>query len=211
MPPRGSDRVILLLGFQPFGGGEVNCSWEAVRGLEGETLAGCRIAARQLPVVWGAPLTEIQRHVDELKPSVVFAFGQGLPGAFKFERKARNLRGPGPDNRGQSRPGSETLPGGPAAYVSRYRIGGLREALGAGFPLEVSEDAGNYLCEEALYSVEHACRARGIDGAFFHLPPLESPLEVDGATRICDNELLRGFVRSVVSSWAAGTGARAGG
>ena len=44
---------VLLTGFAPFGGEDVNPSWEAVRALHGARIGGHRIEARCLPVVFG--------------------------------------------------------------------------------------------------------------------------------------------------------------
>ncbi|MDE2490941.1 MAG: pyroglutamyl-peptidase I, partial [Elusimicrobia bacterium] len=45
-------RVILITGFEPFGGERVNPSWEAARRLDGRRIAGRRVAARRLPVAF---------------------------------------------------------------------------------------------------------------------------------------------------------------
>src|SRR5713226_486729 len=43
---------ILLTGFDPFDGRSINPSWEAVRQLDGEVIAGAWVHAIKAPVVW---------------------------------------------------------------------------------------------------------------------------------------------------------------
>jgi pyroglutamyl-peptidase len=51
---------VLLTGFEPFGGEAINPSWEAVRALHGEVIAGHRIESLCLPVVFGAALDPLR-------------------------------------------------------------------------------------------------------------------------------------------------------
>ena len=92
---RASDPpVILLTGFEPFGAKRPpNPSWEAIKTLNDTEWNGHRIVAVQLPVVWGEPLKQIEAQIESLKPVAVFSFGQGAPGAFAVEVRARNERG----------------------------------------------------------------------------------------------------------------------
>ncbi|MBP6748782.1 MAG: pyroglutamyl-peptidase I, partial [Xanthomonadaceae bacterium] len=45
-------RTVLLTGFDPFGGETVNPSWEALRLLQGDTIAGHRIETAMLPTAF---------------------------------------------------------------------------------------------------------------------------------------------------------------
>ena len=198
-------RVVLVTGFEPFGGDPLNASWEAVRELDGRELAGCRIVVRQLPVVWGKPMEVLPGLLDELRPAAVFAFGQGRPGGFTFERVGRNARKPFKDNLGR-RPGRPTVvPDGPDQLRSPFPMNRLMPALqGAGLPVGVSENAGQYLCDETTYALEYLRRSRAnFECAFFHVPPLGTKLIVSGREAACDRELLLSFVVKVVESWAA--------
>ena len=71
--------VILLTGFEPFGAKRPpNPSWEAIAPLHDTEWHGYRLVAVQLPVVWGAPLKELEPRIQQLKPVAVFSFGQEL-------------------------------------------------------------------------------------------------------------------------------------
>lgn len=200
--------VILLTGFEPFGGGTVNASWEAVRGLDGQELAGCRIVARELPVVWGAPLEKLPKLLDELHPVAVFAFGQGLPGRVAHERVGANARGKYRDNRKQLPPSPLVVEGGPDLLGSNFALDKVLPALEkTGVPVRLSGNAGQFLCDETVYTLEHLRRSRGgFECAFFHVPALGSKIEVAGKEIECSRELLRGFVEALVKSWASQPG-----
>src|SRR5215212_5780372 len=58
--------AILLTGFEPFGKRKPpNPSWEAVKVLDGREWKGFRLVARQLPVVWRAPLGCLDAWIGE--------------------------------------------------------------------------------------------------------------------------------------------------
>src|SRR5688572_15898520 len=89
--------VILLAGFEPFGPQKPpNPSWEGVKQLDGREWRGHKLVARQIKVVWGAPLKQLQQLIAEHRPAAIFAFGQGA--GYALETRARNARGPIPDN-----------------------------------------------------------------------------------------------------------------
>ncbi len=199
-------KIILLTGFEPFAGGDTNASWEAIKDLDGKVIAGHRILARRIPVVWGAPMKRLEALIEKHKPVAVFSFGQEFEGVFRFEKIARSERKVlVPDNLGKLPAGREVVKGGPGKYVSEFPIGGLKPAIErAGLPFKVSEDAGQYLCEETSYVLEHLRRTRGgFDCAFFHVPQVGKKIEVAGKQVPCDREILRGFVWMVVRAWIA--------
>ncbi len=202
--PATNRGVILLTGFEPFGGGQVNASWEAVKNLNGRTVRGYRLVARQLPVVWGQPLVHLKRLVREHKPVAVFSFGQGHPGKFYFERAPRNLRAPLKDNQDRLPPTRHSLKDAPRRYAARYPFAALQARLKkSGLPVAASTNAGAYLCEECAFALEYLRRRprSKFAAAFFHVPPRLSPLKVKGRTVKCGNALLRQFARAVVDAW----------
>ena len=67
---------VLLTGFDPFGGETINPSWEAVRALDGEIVAGRTIRAVQLPTVFGRSLTVLRAALKRFRPDIVICVGQ---------------------------------------------------------------------------------------------------------------------------------------
>lgn len=205
-PPRP---VLLLTGFQPFGEPRIpNISWEAIQDLQGREWQGYELRCLELPVEWGAPRRVLEPWLREHRPAAVFSFGQGRPGTFAIEEVAHNRRGSGRDNNAAAAPAPEIVAGGPERYEASFDTRGLLRALGQrGYPIHLSTDAGAYLCEELLYTLEYLKSQGEISGSvlFCHVPPLGSPLP-DRRERVTPQYVQR-FVLDVLECWhAAKTG-----
>jgi len=59
--------VILLTGFEPFGEQRPpNPSWEGIAKLNDTEWQGYRLVSLQIPVIWGAPLKELEPRIQQL-------------------------------------------------------------------------------------------------------------------------------------------------
>lgn len=167
-------RTVLLTGFQPFGGEQVNPSWQAVSALHGARIAGHRVVTRELPVAFGTSLKVLRTVLKETQPSLVICVGQaGGRAQLSLERVAINVDDARiPDNAGQQPVDVPVIAEGPAAYFSTLPIKAMREALrSAGFPVEVSQTAGTYVCNHVFYGLMHALRRqRAVRAGFIHIP-----------------------------------------
>jgi pyroglutamyl-peptidase len=170
-----SQPVVLLTGFEPFGGEATNPSAEAVRALHGRVLAGCRVEARVLPVVFGGALEALRAHLRELNPCLVIA--TGLAGGRKevsLERIAINVDDARiPDNRGARPVDRPVVENGPAAYWSTLPIKAIVAELRArDIAAGVSQTAGTFVCNHVFYGLMHALALAGgvARGGFIHLP-----------------------------------------
>jgi len=166
--------TILLAGFAPFDGQPTNPSWEAVRALRGKRIAGHRIVARCLPVAFDASLKQLRAAIRETSPALVVCVGlAGGRERISLERVAINVDDARiPDNDGHQPIDEAVVAEGPAAYFStlpiKSMLAGLREA---GFPVEVSQTAGTYVCNHVFYGLMHALRyRRKIRAGFIHIP-----------------------------------------
>jgi len=173
-------RTVLLTGFQPFGGELVNPSWQAVSALHGARIAGHRVVAHELPVAFGASLKALRAALRDVRPSLVICVGQaGGRAQLSLERVAINIDDARiPDNAGQQPVDLPVVEGGPAAYFSTLPIKAMRETLcDTGFPAEVSQTAGTFVCNHVFYGLMHRlATARGLArtrGGFIHVPPLQ--------------------------------------
>ena len=160
---------IVVTAFEPFDGRQVNRSWLAVE----------RVAARpglervRLPVVFA----ELALRVPELvrRADTVLLVGEASRPALSIERRARNtIDDPRPDNAG-AKPRGEVVPGGPAELPATWdaaRV--LAAARGAGVPAELSDDAGAYCCNAALYHALAGAPA-ALPVGFLHVPNARWP------------------------------------
>lgn len=159
---------VLVTGFEPFDGRAVNASWIAAQGLT-------KYQALCLPVVWGEPPRLLREHCETDCPDVIVALGEGREGWFDIETRARSHRGERPDNLG-SLPAEFDISGsdGPVVLHASIDARSLQWLLrDKGFPVRRSRDAGQFLCEETLYSLERLrdefSRLKAV--VFCHMPP----------------------------------------
>lgn len=193
--------VILLTGFEPFGPDRpANPSWEGIKDLDGREWRGCKIVARELPVVWGEPLKRLEALAAELKPVAVFSFGQGMPGSYTIEAVAHNRRAPIQDNDGRT-PGSPTVTAdGPDVLRATAEVDRMVRALAAkGHTVRRSENAGRYLCEETLYSLETLKKGGKLRGTvvFSHVPPLGGAV----GGRAVDAAAVQRYALDLLDAW----------
>ena len=151
-------KTVLITGFEPFGGEQVNPSWEVVSRLDNAIIAGCRVVARQLPCVFGESLSVLNSTIDTLSPSLVLAIGQaGGRADITVERVAINVDDARiPDNKGQQPVDEPIIAGGPAAWFSTLPIKAMVAAMReAGVPASVSQTAGTFVCNHVMYGLLH--------------------------------------------------------
>jgi pyroglutamyl-peptidase len=200
-PSTVKEPVILLTGFEPFGRRRPpNASWQGIKDLDGRLWNGYRIVAREMPVVWGAPLECLPRWIDQYQPVAVFSFGMGGPGAFTLETVASNQRGLYPDNQGKKPPTPMIVAGAPVGFRASIDSECMARVLSEkGQVVKVSTEAGRYLCEENLYSLEFLKTKKNLaaDVMFCHVPPLGSKL----AGKPVTPDVVQQFVLDVLDSW----------
>ena len=190
------DRV-LITGFQPFGGRASNSSWEGVKWINEPGLL-----IEELPVVWGVPTQRLGELVDFYRPSTVISFGQGKEREFALETKALNLRDNRLDEQGNLPRKPLNSDTGPSEVFLETDVLGLHSFLSQrNFPVRISEDAGQYLCEETIYALSGLQKAYlELDRVFFsHVPPYGSSVEMARNVTVVDEVLLQEYVRSVLS------------
>ncbi|HEY2311251.1 MAG TPA: hypothetical protein VGH46_09090 [Gaiellaceae bacterium] len=164
---------VLVTGFEPFGGSEVNASQKLVEALASDPPAQLELATAVLPVVWTRAADELVRALEQEQPELVVCFGQadGRPD-IEVERFALNFD-EGSDEEGEERR-AEISTDGPVAYRSSLAVDAIVDALRAdGIPAAVSRDAGGFLCNHVFYALMHALARRpGVRGGFVHVPLL---------------------------------------
>jgi pyroglutamyl-peptidase len=64
-------RKILVTGFEPFGGDEVNPSGDIAKSLDGFEVAGHRVVSAIMPVEWGTVQSRVVSRLFEVLTAVV--------------------------------------------------------------------------------------------------------------------------------------------
>ncbi|MCM8750647.1 hypothetical protein NET02_16005 [Thermomicrobiaceae bacterium CFH 74404] len=166
--------VVLLTGFEPFGGSTVNPSQEVARHLHGTTIEGMGVVGHTLPVSLEQIGSAIDRIVQETDPEIVISLGQsGSASTILLERFAVNLADfSAPDNDGARVTDAALQGDGPTAIASRLPLRAIEAALlDAGIPVRLSNSAGTYLCNAAMYLFLARTSPQTPCG-FIHLPCL---------------------------------------
>ena len=143
-------KKLLITGFDPFGGEEINPSWEAVSLLP-DIIGEYALTKLRIPVVFGEGAETVIKIAKTLSPDVVLCIGQaGGRNAITPELVAINLRHANiPDNKG-NQPLDETIvEGGKTAYFSTLPVRKMAAAIHEnGIPSQVSYSAGAYVCND---------------------------------------------------------------
>lgn len=190
-------KTVLVTAFEPFGGESLNPSWEAVHALDGKTLGGARIVARQLPVVFSDVLGVLYAAMDEVQPDLILSVGQaGGRSDITLERIGINVDDARiPDNAGQQPVDEPIVADGPAGYFSTLPIKAIVAALReAGIPASVSQTAGTFTCNRVMYGLLHRLHTQGnrVRGGFVHIPYLpEQAARHPGAPSMARNNVMQ--------------------
>ncbi|GAB3194626.1 pyroglutamyl-peptidase I [Nesterenkonia suensis] len=192
--PTSAGPLVIVTGFEPFGGMPHNPSWDlasavAARADAGDSAvaarAGAQVRALCLPVAFGRAPRLLADAVDAAvtegqAPAAVVALGLAAgTEAVRLERVGLNLRDARiADNDGTQPANAPVVPGGEAALFSTLRLKAAQSRIAAcGIPVQISLSAGSFVCNEVLYALLHDLRDRGLQvpGGFVHIPDLRDP------------------------------------
>lgn len=148
---------ILVTGFTPFGGEQINPSWEAARRLPNR-IGGAELIKHEIPTEFDASGAALHKLLTELRPDAVLCVGQyGGANCIRVERVAINLRDARiADNAGKQPTDEPVVPGGPDAYFATIPTREIVDALHEqGIPAQLSYSAGTFVCNNLLYCALH--------------------------------------------------------
>lgn len=168
------EQVLLITGFDPFGGATVNPSWEAVQKLP-ERIGNWKLCKLQIPTVFGLAAETALRKAQEVNPTAILCLGVAVGrSAVTPERIGINVRCARiPDNRGNQPMEESVLPDGPDGLFSTVNVTAMAAAIEQlGLPGAVSNTAGTFVCNDVLYTLLHHYRNTGVKVGFLHVPQL---------------------------------------
>jgi pyroglutamyl-peptidase len=180
--------VVLLTGFEPFGGARTNPSWDAASRVAATWDGPGAVHARRIPVTFADAPGAVLDAVAEVRPDAVVMLGlHGGAHEVRLERVAVNVADARiPDNAGAQPVDRPVVEGGPVGHWSTLPLRAALEALQAvGVPAALSPSAGTYVCNATFYAVQDAL-AKGTGprvSGFVHVPPVagERVTDDDGA------------------------------
>lgn len=170
---------ILVTGFTPFGGQEVNPAYEAVAKLPASiaNITGeiATIETIQIPTVFEEGAAQLEAAMHRYQPDIVLCVGQaGGRATISVEFVAINYRDAAiPDNEG-NQPLSESIhPEGDTAYFSNLPVKAMVECMKEeGIPASISYSAGTYVCNDVFYHLMYLIHTSfpHVRGGFIHVP-----------------------------------------
>lgn len=208
--------TVLLTGFEPFDGQQVNASWEAVRRVASRWPGPEVLVTVELPVSFRRARQDLRTAVAAHTPDLVVCVGEaGGRSAVGLERVAINVIDARiPDEDGSAPVDVPVIAGQPAAYFSTLPIKScLAAARAAGVPTEVSGSAGTFVCNATAYALGHLLeRLPGVRGGFVHVPRAPgqvteggASLEVESSARALEAVLRAALDTTVDVRTSAGT------
>ena len=165
-------KKMLITGFAPFGGADVNPSWQAVYRLP-DRVGDFELCKLEIPTVFAEAAAMVLEKAREIGADVVISVGMaGGRDAVTPERIAVNIRDARiPDNAGNQPRGEFVAPEGPAAYFATIPVERMAQAIrDREIRATVSNSAGAYVCNDVMYSLLHAFAGTAVRCGFIHVP-----------------------------------------
>ena len=191
--------VILVTVFGPFPGQPVNPTEAIADALAGED----HVVSHVLDVSYARAVKQLDELVLMVDPAAVVCFGVSADAAgIRPEELARNRGGArSPDVDGDRGP-IGLLDAGPDTVPTRLPLGPIVDALvAAGFPVEPSDDAGDYVCNHVFRHVVTTPRLAGRPVGFVHVP---DPARTANGLELSDIALAGRIVVDTVAAHARG-------
>lgn len=191
--------VVLVTVFGPFPGQPVNPTEVIADALAGED----HVVSHVLDVSYERAVAQLDELVRMVDPAAVVAFGVSAAATgVRLEELARNRGGaPTPDVDGTTGPDG-ALDDGPPTVPSRLPLAAMADALvAAGFPVEPSDDAGEYVCNHVFRHLVTTPALAGRPVGFVHVPDVTDD---DSGLDAADVALVGRIVVDAVAAAARG-------
>lgn len=172
-------KKLLITGFDPFDGANINPSWEAVKLLP-EQIGNWRLTKLEIPTVYGLATQTLLDVAKDLRPDAILCIGQaGGRSAVTPEVYGVNLRHARiADNKGQRPLCLPIVQSAPATYSATVPVADMVSAVRAiGLPCALSYTAGRFVCNDLLYSLLHHYHGTAVKVGFIHIPYLPKQAE----------------------------------
>lgn len=167
-------KKLLLTGFEPFLSFTLNPTMKIVEELDGKTIGDYQVIGKIMTVDFASSGNQLISVIEATDPDVVISLGLA-GGRFKVtpERIAINCKDGEADNMGYSPVDEPIQETGEAGYMSTLPIRKMVNTLiEKGYPAEISNTAGTYLCNNVMYEGLHyaAEHKPSMRSGFIHIP-----------------------------------------
>lgn len=167
---------VLITGFDPFGGADINPAYEAVKLLP-DQIKDAEIIKMEIPTVFKKEGEILEKGILENKPDIVICVGQaGGRSAVTIEKVAINLiEARIPDNEGRQPLDCPVHDDGENAYFAKLPVKAMvHEIKSHGIPAKISYTAGTFVCNDVMYRLLYMIDKKypSMRGGFIHVPYL---------------------------------------
>ena len=165
---------VLVTGFDPFGGENLNPALEAVKSLPSE-IQGAEVRWLEIPTVFYKSAEILKEEMRRYQPDIVLCIGQaGGRRGLTPERVAINQDDARiPDNEGNQPIDLPIRQDGASAYFSTLPIKAMvQEIKKQGLPASVSNTAGTFVCNHLMYQALYLVEKEfpNMKAGFMHIP-----------------------------------------
>lgn len=165
---------ILVTGFDPFGGNDINPSLEVLKRLP-DSIDEATLIKLEVPTVFHQSARILEEAMTLYRPDVVICIGQaGGRTEVTPERVAINQDDASiPDNNGYQPIDDSIREDGQPAYFSTLPIKAIVEAIRkVGIPASVSNTAGTFVCNHLMYQALYLAdkKFHQTKAGFIHIP-----------------------------------------
>jgi pyroglutamyl-peptidase len=165
---------ILVTGFGPFPGVARNPSGELAQALARSSRAkrAARISALIIPTVY-AEIARLPRRAARKKPDAILMFGlAGRARKLRVETRGRNRASTKHPDAARKKARRVLVPGAPKILKINAPVTALlKAARGTGIAARLSNDAGGYVCNAAIFRMLNAMHGQNAPLiAFVHIP-----------------------------------------
>jgi len=205
IPEAARGAVVLVTGFEPFGGEKTNPSWDVCRQLPGE-VAGMRVERVLVPCEFRRAIEVVAEAIERTHPAMVVCLGQaGGRSRIGVERVAINIDDARiADNAGAQPVDELVAANGPPAYFASLPVKAMAVAIRAvGVPAEVSNTAGTFVCNHLMYGVLHFLAASGnrARAGFIHVPfSEEQAIDKPNAPAMSVATMVKGIAAAIAAA-----------
>lgn len=177
-----NSKRLLVTGFGPFGGVKHNPSGETAKAVDGRKINNVLVRGEELMVSWTSAWPRVLQVVEEFQPHVLLCLGVSQDSFLRLETTASNIAARVTDVEGNFPSLGNSnfiIENGPETYTSTLPLEELSQRLSLPFPVEFTDDAGEYLCNYLFYRVMHHLDSIVPTRGFIHVPPFINNEEYD--------------------------------
>ena len=199
-------RTILVTGFGPFPGAPVNPTLGILDDLSAGGIEAGTLHLARLPVTFSGIRAALAEAASHCRPHVLLMLGLAARRtALSVETLARNHAGRSvPDAEGEMATRSMLVAGAPAALHATWPASHIVAALrDAGQAAALSDDAGDYVCNAALFHALHDALAPMT--GFLHVPAVgvaaTTPASLAAAARVAIGVMIMASRQRQPAAW----------